>query len=66
MAESLVEPRRKHKPVYMLTHICVFVHTYMYGLNTLIKIMIYQEKTSRMLVKPTVAEEEFRSLHNLC
>lgn len=48
---SLAEPRRKHKPLYVLTHICVFVHTYMCGhrcryVNTLVKIVIYQEKTS--------------------
>lgn len=64
---SLAEPRTNHKPLYVLTHICVFVHTYMCGhrcryVNILVKIVIYQEKTSWMLVKPTVTGEEFRSL----
>ena len=42
--KSLVEPRRKQKPMYVLTYICVFVYTYMYVytyryVNTLSKIV---------------------------
>ena len=49
--KSLVELRRKQKPIYVLTYICVFVYAYMYEYkyryaNTLNKIVTYQEKTS--------------------